>query len=344
MKKKKNFRKMKRISQMMKMTEKEKKRLAGKGEMKTVGDILAQKEARNLKAYAAAIVKKFGKYIKSVVPFGSAVTKFKKTESSDIDVAIVVDNTDVKRMSKSELKDKLLQKLVKMSYPYSKKIHPQAYLLTEFWKYIREGNPVLYNVLRTGTPIYDTGFFLPIQILLKKGLINPSREAVDKHIRIANKLLDKTEKTILKKLTKNLHLAAVSSAQAVLMEMGYRPPTQKEVPKFVEKHLVEEEGLDKKYAEMAEELIFLYKDVEHGRKEEVTGKELDEYLEKAKEFVDKMNDVLEGLREEGEEEMYEIFKKKEEEKIRMERDGMIDIEEETKTGTEEMAKELGRRE
>lgn len=335
---------MKRISKMMQTTREEKERLKEEGEFKTVGDILAEKEAKNLKKYTAAIVKKFGKYIKAVVPFGSTMSEFGKTETSDIDVAIIVDNTDVKRMSKSELKDKLLDKLVKMSYPYSKKIHPQAYLLTEFWKYIREGNPVLYNVLRTGTPIYDTGFFLPIQMLLKKGLIQPSKEAVDKHLRIANKLIEKTERTMLKKLTKNLHLAAVSSAQAVLMEMGYRPPTQKEVPEFVDKYLVEEGKLEKKYSEMADELVYLYKDVEHDRRKEITGKELDEFLEKGKEFVEKMKTMLDDLREEeGEEKMYEIFKKKEEGVV-MHRDGMVDIEEEeVGKKTEEMAKELGRR-
>lgn len=334
---------MKRISKMMKMTEEEKKRLEGKDEIRTVGDILAEKEARNLKAYSAAVVKKFGKYIKAIVPFGSSLSGIGKTETSDIDVAIIVDNTDVKKMSKSELKDKLLSKLVKMSYPYSKKIHPQAYLLTEFWEYIREGNPVLYNVLRTGTPIYDTGFFLPIQMLLKKGEIKPSKEAVDKHMRIANRLLDKTEKMMLKKMTKNLHLAAVSSAQAVLMEKGYRPPAQKEVPEFVKKHLVEEGDLDEEYYKMANDLVYLYKDVEHDRRKEISGKELDEFLEKGKKFVKKMKEMLEEMREEkGEENMYKIFKEKE--KISMNRDGIVDVKEEDLEGqTEEMAKELGRR-
>lgn len=336
---------MKKIGKMMKLTKEEKKRLEGEEKIKTVGDLLAERKARKLKSYAAAVVKKFGKYIKAIVPFGSSVSKLGKTETSDVDVAIIVDNTDVKRMSESELKDKLLQKLVKMSYPFSKKIHPQAYLLTEFWEYLRKGNPVIYNVLRTGTPIYDTGFFLPIQMLLKKGQIKPSRESVDKHARIARKLLDKTEKTMLK-LTKNLHLSAVSSAQAVLMELGYRPPTQKEVPKFVEKYLVKEKDLiDEKYVKMAEELVYLYKDVEHDRREEISGKEIDEYLEKAKEFVNLMKETLKKIRkEENGRDMYEIFKEKEKE-VSMQRDGMVDIEEgEIESGAEEMAKELGRRE
>src|SRR3989344_275214 len=52
------------------------------------------------------VLKKFEKYIVSYVLAGSLV-QGKATPSSDIDVWIVIDDTDVKKMTRAELKDKL---------------------------------------------------------------------------------------------------------------------------------------------------------------------------------------------------------------------------------------------
>ncbi|MEK6837868.1 MAG: nucleotidyltransferase domain-containing protein, partial [Nanoarchaeota archaeon] len=52
------------------------------------------------------VIKKFERYIVSYVLAGS-LTQGRATEKSDIDVFIVVDDTDVKRMTRVELKDKL---------------------------------------------------------------------------------------------------------------------------------------------------------------------------------------------------------------------------------------------
>ncbi len=52
------------------------------------------------------VLKKFEKYILSYVLAGS-LTQGRATHTSDIDVWIVIDDTDVKKMSRAELKDKL---------------------------------------------------------------------------------------------------------------------------------------------------------------------------------------------------------------------------------------------
>jgi len=226
--------------------------------IKILEKFLNKKDAKAVDQYVTAVVGKFGKYIKSIVLWGSTKTKVtvaKKKKIHDIDIAIIVDDTDVRRMTRAELKDKLFQRLLEMGYPISKKIHPQPYLLTEFWQYVLEGNPVLYNVLRDGIILYDTGFFLPVQMLMKMGNIKPSKEAIDKHIFVANELLKLAGNTMLTKMSYDLEQAIVSSAQAVLMELGYRPPTPSETPKFVMEKLVKKISLFLKSMQKLQKLL-----------------------------------------------------------------------------------------
>ena len=310
---------------------------------RTLGDFLTRREIRYVEMYTASILEKFKHYIKAVVIWGSSKTGIGKRKTSDIDVAVIVDDTDVRRMTRPELKERLFQHLLQRAYPISKRIHPQPYLLSEFLEYVREGNPVIYNVLKDGFVIYDTGFFLPLQRLLGMGNIKPSKECVDKHIAISLDLLDLAKSTLTEKLTYDLEQAVVSSAQAVLMELGYRPPAPREVAKFVEEILVKKEKLvDEEYAKIAKEVVELYKSVEHRERKEVSGKEFDEYFEKTNKFVKKMIELLEKLRKErGEQFMYEIAEKlrKEKEKLEIRRDGLVKIEK-GKKEIEEKAEKL----
>jgi len=310
---------------------------------RTLGDFLTRREIRYVEMYTASILEKFKHYIKAVVIWGSSKTGIGKRKTSDIDVAVIVDDTDVRRMTRPELKERLFQHLLQRAYPISKRIHPQPYLLSEFLEYVREGNPVIYNVLKDGFVIYDTGFFLPLQRLLGMGNIKPSKECVDKHIAISLDLLDLAKSTLTEKLTYDLEQAVVSSAQAVLMELGYRPPAPREVAKFVEEILVKKEKLvDEEYAKIAKEVVELYKSVEHRERKEVSGKEFDEYFEKTNKFVKRMIELLEKLRKErGEQFMYEIAEKlrKEKEKLEIRRDGLVKIEK-GKKEIEEKAEKL----
>ncbi len=324
-----------KIQQMQKEMEKH-------GTKQTAGDILKEREIRVLNDYSVKVVQKFGRYIKAIVAFGSTT---KKTATSDIDVAVLVDDTDVTRMGREELKDKLFQRLVEVAYVTDKKIHPQPYLLTEFWEYVRHGNPVLYNVLKTGVPLYDTGFFLPVQMIFKQGLIAPSHESVDRHILLSGKLLQMTEEMLWKKIIYNLEQTVVAAAQAILMEFGYRPPAPREVPEFLQR-LVEQKALSDKWPKIVEEIILKYKAIEHETLKKVEGKELDRYLENAREFVEEMEKLLKKEREKkGHTYKFQIFE--EEEKKKVKREGLIDIEEKKAESGEESKKlieeELGQR-
>lgn len=314
-----------------------------------LSNFLEKKDAQDIEKYTKTVLSKFTKYIKSVVMFGSKKTKVtvsKKTKTHDIDVAIIVDDTDVRKMSRSELKDKLFQRLLEMGHPISKKIHPQPYLLTEFWQYVMEGNPVIYNVLRDGIIIFDAGFFMPLQMLMRMGNIKPSKEAIDKHMSIAKELLKIGQSTMLSKLSYDLEQAIVSSAQAVLMEMGYRPPGPSETPEFVKLILVEEKKLaTEKYAKIAQTIVKCYKDIEHNEKKNFTGKEWDEYSKDAEDFVKKMEEILKKLRKEkGESYLYEAVEaKKTGKKLELKRPTDININKENSDTTDDIKEKLGQR-
>ncbi|RLG17341.1 hypothetical protein DRN62_01415 [Nanoarchaeota archaeon] len=286
---------------------------------------LSKRDSRNVQRYVEAVLRKFGKYIKSMVIWGSVKTGVGKSKKSDIDIAVIVDDTDVRTMTREEVKEKLFQRLVELAYPISKKLHPQPYLLTEFWEYVREGNPVLFNVLKDGVPLYDTGFFVPIQMIFRMGNIKPSKEAIDKHMYVAKELIKLAKNTLLEKLSYDLEQAVVSSTQAVLMELGYRPPAPKEIPNFVEEVLVKKEKLvDEKFAEIAKEIIQTYKDIEHRERKEYLGSEFEKHCKLTEKYVEKMEQILKKLRKEkGESYKFELVEKLEKAKVR--RDGMVSL-------------------
>ncbi|MDD5418027.1 MAG: hypothetical protein PHW96_04055 [Candidatus Nanoarchaeia archaeon] len=308
---------------------------------KSVDDVLAKKDAEAVKAYTAAIVEKFGKYIKSVVYFGSGSRKDKKV--NDLDVAVIVDDTDVKKLTRSQLKEKLFQRLLEMGFPIDKRLHPQPYLLTEFWQYLRDANPVIYTAIRDGIMIYDTGFYLPIQMLMRKGEIKPSRESVDKHLEVANELLDLAENVMVHKITYDFEQAVVNSAQAVLMELSYGPPAPKQVPEALRKILLEKKGLiTEEYVDIATEVIKNYKDIEHKEKKTFAGKEYDELIKKTKKFVDKMKDIIKKIRKDFGEDWDHYYHGKKE-GVELKRDGIMAAPEEKEDKHEEIKEKIGQR-
>src|SRR3989344_158244 len=138
------------------------------------------------------VLRKFDKYIVSYVAVGSMFRG--DATSNDIDVAVVIDDTDVKKMTRAELKDKLMAIIRGMGFDASqltgvkKAFHIQTYILTDFWDSIKDANPVIYTFLRDGVPIYDRGVFMPWKLLLKMGRIKPSPEAIDFQMDILNKI------------------------------------------------------------------------------------------------------------------------------------------------------------
>lgn len=259
------------------------------------------------------VLKKFEKYIVSYVAVGSLFRGDAKP--NDIDVAVVVDDTDVKKMTRAELKDKLGAIVRSLGYDASKitgvekAFHIQTYILTDFWDSIKDAHPVIFTFLRDGVPIYDRGVFMPWKLLLKMGRIKPSPEAIDMQMDIGEKLIQRTKGKLLSVVGEDLYYAILNPAQAALMLYGIAPPTPKETIQLMDEIFVKKEKLlEKKYVDMLDRIRKYYKDIEHGDVKEISGTDIDKLLTDAEDYlkrIKKLFDQIQNRRDkESVDEMY----------------------------------------
>ncbi len=255
---------------------------------------------RIAEVHKSMVLKKFDKYIVSYVAAGSLFRGDKK--SNDIDVYVVVDDTDVKRMSRFELKDKLRAIIIGQGSEASrvtgvnKQFHVQTYILTDFWESVKDANPVIFTFLRDGVPLYDRGVFMPWKLLLKMGRIKPSSEAIDLQMDLGEKLLERTRGKLLSVVGEDLYYAMLNPAQAALMLYGLNPPTPKETIKLLREIFVNKEKLlEEKYVKNLEEIRKYYKDIEHGTVKDVKGAEIDRLLKGANEYLQRIKKLFNVL-------------------------------------------------
>ncbi|MBI1934999.1 nucleotidyltransferase domain-containing protein [Candidatus Woesearchaeota archaeon] len=252
------------------------------------------------------VLKKFEKYIVSYVLAGSLV-QGKATATSDIDVWIVIDDTDVKKMTRVELKDKLRAIIIGMGIEAGEltgiknKINIQVYILTDFWDSLREANPVIFTLLRDGVPFFDRGIFMPWKQLLKMGKIKPSAEAIDIFMGSGEQVIRRVQLKLNEIGMEDVYYALLTPSQAALMLYGVAPPSPKETGSLMREIFVSKEKLlEDKFVKILERVVSLRKAIEHGEKKELTGKEIDELMSDADKFLKRLKRLftqIEKIRE-----------------------------------------------
>ena len=253
-----------------------------------------QKEImEKMKKFANEVVSKYKDLIKSVVMMGSAVRGEIKPKS-DIDVFVILDDTQFEL--NQDQREKIDDEIEKIAKKIDERISVQPnYTLTEFWDYARVAHPIIYNFIKEGIALYDTGFFAPLQKLLKMGKIPTTREAVENYMESAPKKLMRAKTVKLLMLAEDCYYAMLNTAQAVLMFMGKEPPVPSKAYEEIKKHLVDPGILEPEYAEWLKEIIEIRKKIEHKELTDVKGAFVDEWLEKAEKFVKKMFAILGAL-------------------------------------------------
>ena len=269
----------------------------------------SEKEERMevVKKFADKALEKYGKLVKCIVMMGSVAREEFKPKS-DIDVFLVVDDTTGEIKEDVEKIDDELEKIVEgipeawKTFKVDDKeekvcmlsIQP-TYTLTEFWDYARVCHPIIYNFIKEGVAVYDTGFFTPIKRLLEMGRIPATREAIESYMEGAPKKLMRAKTVKLLMLAEDCYYAMLNTAQAVLMFMGLSPPVPNKAYEDVKKYLVEPGIIEKEYAEWLREIIEIRKKIEHKELMEVSGAFVDEWIDKAEKFIDKMFGLLNAL-------------------------------------------------
>ncbi len=254
------------------------------------------------------VLKKFEKYIVSYVLAGSLV-QGKATNKSDIDVFIVIDDTDVKKMTRAELKDKLRAIIIGMGIDAGKmtgienKLNIQVYILTDFWEGIKEANPIFFTFLRDGIPLYDRGIFMPWKLLLQMGRIKPSPEAIDMFMSTGEQMLERIKYKLKDIGMEDTFYAILTPSQAALMLYGIPPPTPKETPEIMKDIFVKKEKmLEDEYIDILERNIKVRKDLEHGTKKDLSGEEIDKLLKDAEKYLKRLEELFKDIEKKKEEE------------------------------------------
>ena len=252
-----------------------------------------EKRLEEVKEFSKQVLEKYGKYVKCIVMMGSVAREEFKVKS-DIDVFVVVDDTTSKMTAQEH--DKIDSDLEKIGSKISKFISVQpSYTLTEFWDYARVCHPIIYNFIKEGIAVYDTGFFAPIKKLLEMGRIPATREAIESYMEGAPKKLMRAKTVKLLMLAEDCYYAMLNTAQAVLMFMGLAPPVPNKAYDDVKKFLVEPGILEPEYAEWLKEIIEIRKKIEHKELMDAKGSFVDEWIEKSEKFVEKMFSLLNAL-------------------------------------------------
>ncbi|PIN87903.1 hypothetical protein COV12_01335 [Candidatus Woesearchaeota archaeon CG10_big_fil_rev_8_21_14_0_10_32_24] len=247
------------------------------------------------------VLKKFEKYILSYVLAGS-LTQGRATPTSDIDVWIVIDDTDVKKMTRLELKDKLRAIIIGMGMEAGEmtgiknKLNIQVYILTDFWDSLKEANPIIFTLLRDGVPFYDRGIFMPWKQLLRMGRIKPSREAIDLFMNTGEQSLKRIKGKLKEMGMEDTYYAILTPSQAAIMMYGLPPPTPRETPEVLEKIFVKQEKmLEQEYVNILKRNVQIRKEIEHGTMKELSGKELDTLVINAEKFLKRIDELFKQI-------------------------------------------------
>jgi uncharacterized protein (UPF0332 family)/predicted nucleotidyltransferase len=239
------------------------------------------------------VLQKFERYIVSYVLAGSLV-QGRATPKSDIDVFIVIDDTDVKRMTRFELKAKLRAIITTLGFQAGD---------------IQRAEPVIFTFLRDGVPFYDRGIFMPWKMLLKLGRVKPSSEAIELYMSTGDQMLKRAKFKIKEIGMEDTYWAILTPSQAALMLYGIPPPTPSETPQLMREIFVKKEKLlEEEYVKILEDNISTRKSMEHGDKKELSGREADEILERSEKYLKRIKELFEAIEERKQEEsMLEVY-------------------------------------
>ncbi|MCD6464217.1 hypothetical protein J7L02_01700, partial [Candidatus Woesearchaeota archaeon] len=250
--------------------------------------------------FAKKIKQELGDFIKAIILFGSyarniqSQTLTKQSDKTsekinDIDILIIID--DINFAITKELAEAYRLLVEKTIAQVSQKLHVTTFRFTSFWEYVRVSDPVAVNILRDGIPIFDIGFFEPLQILLYQGRIRPSVEAIYAYYNRAPRSLQRGKDYLLMAVIE-LYWAVMDSAHAVLMKFGEVPPSPEHVASIMKQRLVKESLISKQDVLIVENFYKLMKQITTKQKTFITGREFDKLLSQAQSFVDKMKKFL----------------------------------------------------
>ena len=266
--------------------------------------------------HKSLVLRKFEKYVVSYV-LGGSLVRGEAVKTSDVDVFIIINDTDVRRMPRLELKERLrgiihqyIAEATALAGIKKNILNVQVYLLTDFWESVKDAHPVMFTFIRDGIPIYDRGTFMPWKALLKMGKLKPSPEAIDLFMSMGDTTIKRAKKALLDILVHDLYWGVITPSQALLMLYGLPPPTPRQTVKEMEKTFVNKEKmLEKKYLNILDKIVGLFKDYEHEKLKEIKGAEIDKLMKDTEDYLKRLKELRGQIEKRSQEKtIEEIYK------------------------------------
>ena len=214
---------------------------------------------------------------------------------SDIDILILIDDIGVNwDMELIAWYREELGKLI-LRNPYVKPLHINTMRLSTWWEDLLRGDPVVLNVLRYGDPLIDFGgFFTPLKVLMARGKIRSTPEAIYTLLSRSPKHLAGSRRSLLAAVD-GLYWTMIDSAHAALIAANIEPTSPENIGDALYENFVSKKMLHKKFVKYYEEVHGISKAIIHGRVERVSGKDLDEWLKMSEEFLKEMNKLVDEI-------------------------------------------------
>lgn len=231
--------------------------------------------------FSKIVYREFGDFIKAIVLFGSVAKKSKNPK--DIDILIIID--DVKFKLSQDIVETyriIVEKAV--AETDRERLHIQSMKFSNFWEYMRAGDPVAVNILRYGIALVDTGFIDPLQMLLDQGRIRPSKEAIYTYFTMAPASLGRANNHILQ-ASVDLYWAVIDASHAALMKYGEIPPSPDHVAEMMEKTLIPKKIITKKSVNTIRTMYKVFKGVVNREISDVSASDYDKYKKMSEDFV-----------------------------------------------------------
>jgi predicted nucleotidyltransferase/uncharacterized protein (UPF0332 family) len=265
--------------------------------------------------HKSLVLQKFERYVVSYV-IGGSLVRGEAVKTSDVDVFIVINDTDVKRMPRLELKERLRGIIYQYVAEASSlagvknKLEPQIYLLTDFWEAVKDAHPVIFTFIRDGIPLYDRGTFMPWKTLLNMGKLKPSPEAIDMFMSMGDKVVSRSKKVLLSEVFVNIFWGITTPAQALLMLSGLPPPNaKKELVSDFKREFYNKKMIEKKYIDFLDKVVNIWRDYEHEKIKEISGKEIDKLLEDTQDYLKRLKELRKEIEKRTQEKTIEqIYK------------------------------------
>ena len=251
---------------------------------------------RHLWRHRQKILGKFEKYIAAYVVAGSFV-RGDARDDSDIDAWVVIDDTDVKKMTRSDLDYQIRVIIERMGKESAEeleikdRLHIQTYLLTNYWSALRDASPVITTFLMDGRPLYDRGIFTAWRILHEDGRLAPPREVISERLREARKAFEKVKGGLFALAEQALYNPMLTAGQGVLLAYGEQPPTPSKTVEALKKlGIMSEEEVS-----CLKEIISLIERCKHGGLDSISMGSIDRIAEKSSKFLSAAESAVESV-------------------------------------------------